>query len=177
MVTKTIDFDKVICDNGTGFLKMGYAGDNFPRYTIPSIVGRPMLRSNQSVDGIELKPMMFGEEANPLRALLDIKYPISEGTVRNWDDFNALWNYSFHEKMGMPKDLSGKRILVTEAALNPPKNREKMAEAIFEEHGFGACMFETQALLSLMAEGLNTGLVFDSGDGVSHVIPVTDGFI
>ena len=28
-----------------------------------------------------------------------------------------------------------------------------------------------------MAEGLSTGLVFDSGDGVSHVIPVVDGFI
>ena len=39
-----IDTDKIICDNGTGYLKMGYAGDNFPRYTLPSLVGRPMLR-------------------------------------------------------------------------------------------------------------------------------------
>jgi len=28
-----------------------------------------------------------------------------------------------------------------------------------------------------MAEGHSTGLVFDSGDGVSHVIPVMDGYI
>lgn len=48
---------------------------------------------------------------------------------------------------------------------------------LFEEHNFGACLFETQALLSLMAEGKSTGLVFDSGDGVSHVIPVVDGYI
>lgn len=48
---------------------------------------------------------------------------------------------------------------------------------IFEKFNFGGCMFESQALLSLMAEGNNTGLVFDSGDGVSHVIPVTDGYI
>lgn len=38
-------------------------------------------------------------------------------------------------------------------------------------------MFESQALLTLMSEGKNTGMVLDSGDGVSHVIPVLDGVI
>ena len=171
-----IQFDRVVCDNGSGFLKMGYAGDNFPRFNIPSIVGRPMLRSKQNVGDLELKEVMYGDEASPYRALLDITYPIDEGRVRNWDDFNALWEYTFKSRMGM-KDLSDKKILVTEAALNPKKNREKMAELIFERHGFAGCMFESQALLSLMCEGHSTGVVFDSGDGVSHVIPVVDGFI
>ena len=121
--------------------------------------------------------MMFGDEANPHRALLDITYPISEGTVRNWDDFNKLWDYAFTNKLGLPEDKSDKFLLVTEAALNSQDNRKKMAESLFEKHNFGACLFETQALLSLMAEGLSTGLVFDSGDGVSHVIPVVDGYI
>ena len=78
MVTRAadIDFSRVICDNGTGYLKMGSGGDNFPRFTIPSIVGRPMLRSNQEVNGITLKEMMFGDEANPHRSLLEITYPI-----------------------------------------------------------------------------------------------------
>lgn len=120
---------------------------------------------------------MFGDEANPHRSLLDISYPIEEGTVKNWEDFDKLWDYVFRQKMGLPEDKSDKMLLVTEAALNPQKNREQMAEALFEKHNFGACLFETQALLSLMAEGLSTGLVFDSGDGVSHVIPVKDGFI
>lgn len=171
-----IDESRVICDNGTGYLKMGFAGDNFPRHTIPSIVGRPMLRSNQEVNGITLKEVMFGDEANPHRSLLEITYPITEGRVRDWDDFNMLWSYTF-DKMGLGADKSDKRLLVTEAALNPRENREKMAQVLFEKQGFGACLFETQALLSLMAEGLSTGLVFDSGDGVSHVIPVVDGFI
>ena len=38
-------------------------------------------------------------------------------------------------------------------------------------------MFEAQALLSLMCEGCTTGIVFDSGDGVSHVIPVVEGYV
>jgi actin-related protein 2 len=173
----TVDFTKIVCDNGTGFLKMGYAGDDYPRFTVPSIVGRPMLRSGQSVGDIELKDIMFGEQANPYRGLLEITYPIEEGRVNNWNDFERLWSYTFFDRMGMDKDVSQKGILVTEAALNPAKNREKMVELIFEKFGFGGCLFESQALLSLMAEGSNTGLVFDSGDGVSHVIPVTEGYI
>ncbi len=123
-----MDYNRVICDNGTGYLKMGYGGDNFPRYTIPSIVGRPMLRSNQEVNGIQLKEMMFGDEANPHRALLDITYPIEEGSVRDWEDFDKLWGYVFKQKMGLGEDKSEKMLLITEAALNPKKNRVKMAE-------------------------------------------------
>ena len=51
---------------------MGYSGDSFPRFNIPSIVGRPMLRSNQSIGDVELKDIMYGREAAPHRALLDI---------------------------------------------------------------------------------------------------------
>ena len=71
--------------------------------------------------------MMFGDEANPHRSLLDISYPISEGTVRNWEDFSKLWNYTFRSKMGLAEDKQDKFILVTEAALNPKRNREQMA--------------------------------------------------
>ena len=67
--------------------------------------------------------------------------------------------------------------MVTEAAVQPQENRNKMAEIIFEKFNFGAALFETQALLSLMAEGHNTGLVLDSGDGVTHIIPVVDGCV
>ncbi|TNV82365.1 hypothetical protein FGO68_gene12283 [Halteria grandinella] len=168
--------DRVICDNGSGFLKMGFAGENFPRYTIPSIAGRPLLRANQKIGDIELKPLMLGDEANPLRSFLEISYPIREGIVDNWDDMEALWAYTFHTKMGLPKDLSKHKIIVTEAAMNPKKNRAKMAQILFEKFGFGGVKFEMQALLSLFAEGEMTGLVFDAGDGVSHCIPVMEGF-
>ena len=56
-----VNYNKVVCDNGTGYLKMGFAGDSFPRYTIPTIVGRPMLRANQNIGEVELKDVMFGD--------------------------------------------------------------------------------------------------------------------
>ncbi len=136
------NLNKVICDNGSGFLKMGYAGENFPRFSIPSIVGRPLLRSNQKVGDIELKSLMLGDEANPLRSFLEISYPIREGIVESWDDLTSLWDYTFHTKMGLPQDLSDHKILITEAARNPKKNRAKMAEILFEKFGYGSVIFE-----------------------------------
>jgi len=89
-----------------------------------------------------------------------------------------LWDYTFHTKLGLSKtDKSDKRVLLTEPALNPTKNREKMGEYMFEKFGFGRVTFEYQALLTLMAEGNRTGAVLDSGDGCSHIIPVYEGII
>ena len=85
---------------------------------------------------------MLGDEANPLRSFLEITYPIREGIVENWEDMTALWDYAFHTKMGLPDDLSGHSILITEAARNPKMHRAKMAEIMFEKFGYGSILFE-----------------------------------
>ena len=120
---------------------------------------------------------MIGDEAAPLRSFLEIKYPLKEGRILNWEDMELLWNYCFETKLGLGADKSSKKILLTEPPFNPAKNREKMGEIMLEKYGFGGVAFEFQALLTLMAEGLQTGTVLDSGDGVTHVIPVFEGFI
>ena len=45
----------IVCDNGTGFVKCGYAGSNFPAHIFPSLVGRPILRSSAKIGNIEIK--------------------------------------------------------------------------------------------------------------------------
>ena len=73
--------------------------------------------------------------------MLDIKYPVAHGAVQDWDDFTKLWEYTFKERMGIKK-ISESKLLVTEAALNPKGNRQKMASIIFDYFGFEGCMFE-----------------------------------
>ena len=120
---------------------------------------------------------MIGDEAAPLRSFLEIKYPLQGGIIRNWDDMEILWEYCFDKKLNLPSNKKEKRVLLTEPAKNPDKNRQKMGEIMLEKFGFGGVAFETQALLTLMAEGNTTGTVLDAGDGVSHVIPVYEGLI
>jgi len=164
----------IVCDNGTGFVKCGFAGSNFPASIFPSMVGRPMLRSEEKVEGIEIKDVMVGDEAAKVRQLLQISYPLSHGIIRNFDDMLHVWDYTFDNKLKIqPKDC---KILLTEPPLNPTANRQKILEVMFEKYGFKATYVAIQAILTLYAQGLLTGVVLDSGDGVSHIVPVYDGF-
>jgi len=65
---------------------------------------------------------------------------------------------------------------MTEAPLNPRHNREKAAEIFFETFRAPAMFFSPQAVLSLYASGRTTGVVVDVGEGLTHVIPVYEGF-
>lgn len=46
----TMQDKPIICDPGTGYMKMGFAGENFPKASFASLVGRPMLRFEESLD-------------------------------------------------------------------------------------------------------------------------------
>jgi actin-related protein 2 len=164
----------IVCDNGTGFVKCGFAGANFPTSIFPSMVGRPILRSEEKFDNVEIKDIMVGDEASKLRTMLQITYPLDNGIVRNWEDAEHVWNYTFFEKLKVnPKDC---KILLTEPPMNPLANREKMVQVMFEKYGFKAAYIAIQAVLTLYAQGLLTGVVVDSGDGVTHIVPVYEGF-
>ena len=88
------------------YVKAGYASDNLPRFTFPSIVGRPILRAEEEAIGdVELKvyllvwnlayfcmlimnifvllqDIMVGDEASALRRALEITYPLDNGIIR-----------------------------------------------------------------------------------------------
>lgn len=139
------------------------------------MIGRPMLRASSKVGNIDIQDIMFGDEASVARQLLEITYPMENGIVRNWDDMILLYDYIFGPtKMNI--DPKHAKILLTEPPLNPLKNREKMIEVMFEKYGFNAVYIAIQATLTLYAQGLMTGVVVDSGDGVTHICPVYDGF-
>eukprot|EP00330_Aristerostoma_sp_ATCC50986_P000497 CAMPEP_0114580486 /NCGR_PEP_ID=MMETSP0125-20121206/4761_1 /TAXON_ID=485358 ORGANISM="Aristerostoma sp., Strain ATCC 50986" /NCGR_SAMPLE_ID=MMETSP0125 /ASSEMBLY_ACC=CAM_ASM_000245 /LENGTH=301 /DNA_ID=CAMNT_0001772075 /DNA_START=47 /DNA_END=952 /DNA_ORIENTATION=+ len=139
------------------------------------MVGRPMLRYDEKIEGIELKSIMVGDEAAPYRSMLELSHPIDEGVVKDWDDMEIIWDYAFNKKMKINPEES--RVLMTEAALNPIKNREKTCEILFEKFGISQIQMGVQALLAIFAEGLYSAAVLDSGDGVTHCIPIYDGKI
>ncbi|XP_065202797.1 actin-related protein 2 [Planococcus citri] len=165
----------IVCDNGTGFVKCGYAGSNFPAHIFPSMVGRPIIRAVNKIGDIEIKDLMVGDEASALRSMLEISYPMENGIVKNWDDMCHVWDYTFG-KTKMNIDPTNAKILLTEPPMNPIRNREKMIEMIFEKYKFDGAYIAIQAMLTLYAQGLLSGVVVDSGDGVTHICPVYEEF-
>ncbi|KAK9323471.1 actin family [Lipomyces orientalis] len=165
----------IVLDQGTGFVKIGRGGTNFPDHTFPSIVGRPILRAEERTGNVEIKDIMAGDEASAVRTMLQISYPMENGIIKNWEDMGHLWDYAFYERMKI--DTTGKKVLLTEPPMNPLSNREKMVETMFEKYNFGGVYVAIQAVLALYAQGLSSGVVVDSGDGVTHIVPVYESVV
>ena len=167
----------VVFDNGSGYLKAGLSNEEIPKITMPALIGRPMLRFKEKLEDKVLKEIMIGDEVIPFRPLLEFSYPMKEGIIVNEDDMATLWDYCIKQKLEVKGDLNDKKILLTEAPFNPIENKLKMAKIVFEQLGFGFFNIETQAKLTLYCEALQTGIILDSGDGVTHCIPIFEDFI
>ena len=140
-----------------------------------------MLRYKHKIENAELKPLMIGDEVTPLSSLLELTYPMEEGIIKNDGDMEILWDYILNKKLGLVKgDLKNRKLLMTEAPIKPTenkKNKKKMCEILFEKIGIGYFNIEQQAKLTIIAKGEETGVVLDSGESVTHVIPVAHNFL
>uniref|UniRef100_A0A0K0DKH8 Actin-related protein 3 n=1 Tax=Angiostrongylus cantonensis TaxID=6313 RepID=A0A0K0DKH8_ANGCA len=192
-----------VIDNGTGYTKLGYAGNCEPQFIIPSAIAvrdkmsssnAAALRWNTSTGGrIDDLDFFIGDEAlSPGAANYSAKYPIRHGIVEDWDLMERFWEQCIFKYLrAEPEDHF---FLLTEPPLNTPENREYTAEIMFESFNVPGLYIAVQAVLALAASwpsrqgkgrpltGLVTYsilllLVVDSGDGVTHCIPVAEGYV
>lgn len=182
-------------DNGSGFTKLGYAGNSDPQWVIPTLLAS---RNTSKLTGTGSSTMKkaylmedldfyIGDEAlvrhNSKTHMLG--YPIRHGQIDNWDMMERYWEACmFHYLRCEPENHP---VLLTEPPLNSPENREYTAEIMFESFNVPSLYIAVQAILALAASWASgkthqtssplTGIVVDSGDGVTHAIPVVDGYV
>uniref|UniRef100_A0ACB8EF11 Actin-1 n=1 Tax=Sphaerodactylus townsendi TaxID=933632 RepID=A0ACB8EF11_9SAUR len=167
-----LDIPAVIVDNGSGLCKAGIAGDSAPRSVITAIIGRS--RAKATMVGAGQKEFYIGEEAQSKRGVLSLNYPIDHGIVTSWDDMERIWRHVYECELRIKS--SDRPVLLTEAPLNPLQNRERMTEIMFESFKVPAMYVAVQATLALYASARTTGIVMDSGDGVTHTVPIYEGY-
>ncbi|XP_032836177.1 actin-1-like [Petromyzon marinus] len=172
----------VVMDNGSGLCKVGLSGECSPRCVVPSVVGWPLPRQrmveprscSSSTSSSTSSRFYVGDEVQDKRGVLSVRYPIQHGVITSWDDMSKVWSHAYKRLRVRPHE---RPLLMTEPPLNPTRNRQLMAETAFEGLGVPALHVASQGLLALYARGETTGLVVDCGDGVTHSVPVFDGFV
>ena len=162
----------LVIDNGSGAIKAGFAGADAPKANFSNYIGRPKHRPSMVNTDMD-RDYFIGPQAVKLRGLLKIHYPVEHGVVLDWTEMTRIWKYTF-DTLGVVQDEHP--VLITEAPLNPKKNRAKTAEVFFDSFNVPALYVAAQAILALYASGRTTGIVLDSGDGVTHAVPVVEGF-
>lgn len=188
----------VVMDNGTGLTKLGFAGNDSPSYVFPTAISTSTSTTSRTTKGastsasflstkrgLEDLDFFIGDEA--LSAATgpnySLSYPIRHGQIENWDHMERFWENSIFKYLRCePEDHY---FLLTEPPLNPPENRESTAEIMFESFNCAGLYIAVQAVLALAASWTSskvqdrslTGTVIDSGDGVTHVIPVAEGYV
>lgn len=163
----------VVIDNGSGTIKAGFAGDEEPKCIIPNYVGRP--KYVRVMAGGLAGDTFIGRSAQQHRGLLSIKYPMEHGIVVDWNDMELIWHY-IYSKEQLQTFAEEHPVLITESPSNPRRNRERTAEILFETFNVPALFMSMQAVLSLYASGRTTGVVLDSGDGITQAVPIYEGF-
>ena len=156
---ETAPKEPMVIDNGSGFIKAGFAKGfeyevveeekNLPRVTIPSIIQQKAASSSI--------------------------HPIEHGLITDWDNMTKLWHNMFEYELGVI--TKGASVLMTEPPLNPKASREKMTEIMFEQFEVDKFYLAITDLLALFASGRTTGMVFSSGDDVSHTMVIYEGYV
>merc|ERR1719266_3181840 len=124
--------------------------------------------------GMANKEFYVGDEAQSRRGMCQLEYPIKHGIITSWDDMEKIWDHTFQNELRV--DPEEHPVLLTEAPRNPKSNREKMVTAMFETFNTPSFYVAVQAVLSLYSSGRTTGIVLDCGDGVSHTVPIFEGY-
>jgi actin-related protein 3 len=187
----------VVIDNGTGFSKMGFAGNAEPFFTLPTVVAvnesfKIQPRSSVKASNWILQhnagvmadlDFYIGDEAlskSKISSTYDLSYPIRHGKVDNWDAMERFWQQCIFNYLRC--DPEDHYFCLTESPLTAPENREYTGEIMFETFNVPGLYIAVQPVLALAA-GYNTaqcemtGVVVDIGDGATHVVPVAEGYV
>ncbi|OHT02827.1 actin [Tritrichomonas foetus] len=193
-----MEVSTLVFDNGAYTMRAGLGGDSEPSCIIPSIIGRPKSLQTQlqpsqtsnfsqasnfsqisnltqnTLSGVNVKDVFIGADVFSQTSALSLFCPIENRIITNFDDMEKIWNHIlFNELKVKPEEHP---ILMTESPQNTKSAREKTLQIMMETFKVPAFYTTFPEVLSLYSAGLTTGTVVDSGETMTHIVPVYECF-
>lgn len=163
--------DTVIIDNGSSTIKSCLSSDDAPRTMFPSLIGEPC--GYPSIFENIHKDFYIGEEAQAKRLILNLKHPIEEGRIQNWEDMEKIWHHCYFNELKVnPEEHPA---FLIEPCQNSKYDREKITQIMFEVFKVPSFSLFNPFSPSLFASGRTTGIVLDSGLDITHAVPILEG--
>jgi len=164
----------IIVDIGSAYTKIGFAGEPSPRYVFPTITGTEKYKAVM-VD-VSGRNIYIGNDVVKMRGVLKIKRPIERGAIMDWNDYYEILNYIFYSLLRI-ENLSNYPVLYTEPPFLQRETKEYIARVLYETHRVKSLIMVPTPVLALFSVGLTTGLVIESGDGITWIVPIINGQI
>lgn len=171
----------LILDIGSASIKAGVATESLPAVVFPSVVGIPAKKTGilkkktiTSSDEANLPSHIVGHEALHNLHRCTVTYPVERGVVQNWAYFEHIIQHCLTD---LQLDAESTGVVLTELPFSPKGNAERIAQTLFEAFNIPQLAVIPSGLCALYASGRTTGVVLDSGAGVTHITPVFDSFI
>lgn len=160
----------VVFDCGSSYIRSGFSIDDEPTSIMPSYI----TELNADIGVQNKRKSYIGAAAQNLRGIMKLECPIHRGIITNWDEMEQIWDYCFHNELGIYPQSHP--ILLTEVANNPRANRERLTQIMFEKFNVPAMYLALDAILALFSMGRLTGLSLVSGDGLTSIVPIYEGY-
>lgn len=152
-------------DCGSSNLRAGFAGDETPLKTIPTVVAKSTL------DDVTKK--VFGLAALTSSQAYKLSYPVERGFIKDWHDAEELLEHVIEHDLQIQPKMQ--QLMFTEPPNNPPNNQEKTAEMMFEKFQFNSFLLVPSTPMGMYGYGSTTGIVVESGAGQTHIVAIKDG--
>lgn len=176
----TMDSDVVVIDVGGYETKAGLAGLPEPTAVYRSIIGKPKPIQDGPFPADLEKCLrnggwVMGPTAFEHKNLLIGKNPIAQRKVLDWDEVEKVWQHAIERELNLKP--AEHPVLLTDSPTGTARDREQMVTRLFEKFSTPSAFIHTQPALALLATNRSSGIVIDSGEEMTHVVPIYQGFI
>ncbi len=158
----------IVIDTGSGYCKAGMAADESPACCFPTLYTQVM-NMEENIEHI------VGFKARDAKGKLPVVQPIERGLCSDWNALEHVWQHCFLHQLKL--DSTEHPVLTSYYCDDSKVDKENTAMIFFETFAVPGYYCLNGSLLALYGSGKTSGLIVDSGEEVSSVVPIMDGFV